>query len=203
MGEGVGTDDGLGPLGLHTGEASDEAAGGDDLSRVHVNVEIEVGAASADRHDDVFGGGVAGALAQAVEAGIYALSAVAEAGEGVGDGEAEVVVAVGGDVDVGELALDVGDELAELPGQGEANGVAEGDEAHAFGADGADDFEDEVVLGAGGVFEGEVYVGGVLAAAGNGGARHLQHFVASLAELDLAVERRGAEIGRASCRERV
>ena len=104
MREGVGSDDRLGPLGLHAGEAGDQAAGGDDLGSVDRHVEIEIGATGANRHHDVLSGGIAGALAQPVETGIYPLGAMLQRGERVGDRQAQIVVAVGGDAHAGKFA---------------------------------------------------------------------------------------------------
>ena len=96
------TNNGFGPLRLHTGEPGDEAAGGNNLRGIHLHIHAQIGAAGTNRHDNIFGGGVAGALAEAVDAGIHALGPVAQPFDGVGDGQAQVVVAVGGDTNAGE-----------------------------------------------------------------------------------------------------
>ena len=49
---------------------------------------------------DLFESGVAGAFADAVDGALDLARAALNAGEGVGDGHAEVVVAVGGEDDV-------------------------------------------------------------------------------------------------------
>ena len=116
-------------------------------------------------------------------------------GQRVGNGQPKIVVAVGGDTHTGELAAHLLHQLAELPGQGEANGIAERHEAHAFPHDCFDHLEDEIVLGAGGVLEREVHVRRVLPAARYARARQFQHLRARFIQFDLTVQRRGADEG--------
>ncbi len=70
-------------------------------------------ASGVERHHDLFERRVAGPLADAVDGALDLAGAVLDAGERVGDGQPEVVVAVGGDHDVGPLALHLVDHLAE------------------------------------------------------------------------------------------
>ena len=72
-------------------------------------------AADHEGGGDLFKGGVAGALADAVDGALDLAGTAFDAGEGVGDGHAEVVVAVGREddgVDAGDGALD---ELEQGP----------------------------------------------------------------------------------------
>ena len=78
------------------------------IELVHDDV-VRVGqlvAAHGEDGGDLFEGGVAGALADAVDGALDLADAGFDGGEGVGDGEAEVVVAVSGEDDV----------LASMPG---------------------------------------------------------------------------------------
>src|SRR5262249_51057949 len=130
-------------------------------ARLDVGAEVEEVAAGLDCHGDLFEGGVAGALADAVDAGLDLASTGANGAQAVGDGEAEVVVAVDGDaglVDVADVVEDAFDELAELFGRGVADGVGDVD----GGCAGVDDvFEhavDVLPLAAGGVHGAELDV---------------------------------------------
>src|SRR5207249_909270 len=92
--------------------------------------------------------------------------AVLDAGEGVGDSQAQIVVAMGGEDDVfgadgGELPDQVGEDFAVAVGRGVADGVREIDCGGAGFDSGVDDFFQEIQLGAAGVFGGEFDVGGV------------------------------------------
>ena len=58
-----------------------------------VQAEVDV-AQVLERHHDLFEGGVAGALAEAVDGGVHVGRAGLDAGQGVGRGHAEVVVGV-------------------------------------------------------------------------------------------------------------
>ncbi len=78
-------------------------------------VEGQAVAARLQRHDDLFQGGVAGPLAQAVDGALDLARPALHPGQGVGDGQAQVVVAVGGEHHrVG--ARHAGDQVAEQLG---------------------------------------------------------------------------------------
>jgi hypothetical protein len=87
-------DDRLVGLDRVAGDVGDEPAGAGDLLGLDAGLGAEVVAARADRHDDLFERGVAGALADAVDGALDLRRAGAHGGERVGDGEPEVVVAV-------------------------------------------------------------------------------------------------------------
>ena len=59
--------------------------------------QAEVVVAGLERHDDLFERGVAGALADAVDRALDLPGAGLDAGQAVGDGQAQVVVAVRAD----------------------------------------------------------------------------------------------------------
>ena len=138
-------------------------AGGIEL--VHLDV-VGVGELVAADHEgggDLFEGGVAGALADAVDGALDLARAALNAGEGVGDGHAEVVVAVGGEddvVDAGDACSDHAEDGGVLVGRGVADGVGDVD-GGGSGLDGdGDHLDEEVGVGAGGVFGGELDVVG-------------------------------------------
>ena len=96
----------------------------------------EVGA-RVDRHDHLFHRGVAGALADAVDGALDLARAVAHGGQRVGDGHAEVVVAVRAPADrspPGVLAIRYCEQPAELVRHGVAGGVGHVDGARRRGA---------------------------------------------------------------------
>src|SRR5207247_6715015 len=115
----VDADDRLVRLHAHPCELRDQAAGAVDLGAIDSRAEVEIVRAGLDRHDDFFERGVPRALADAVHAGLYLPRARGDGRQAVGDGEAEVVVAVHGDarfVDVRHVLLNLADEVAELVG---------------------------------------------------------------------------------------
>ena len=98
-------------------------------------MEAEGLPACADDHRHLLHRAVPRALADAVHRDLDLPGAVENAGEGVRDREAEVVVAVGGDDDgIGNRLDDASDEFPELRGRGVADGVGDVDRRRA-GAD--------------------------------------------------------------------
>ncbi len=90
VGEGVFADDGFAALDGEAAHAGDEAGAFDDFAGVDGAVEAaEEIAAGLEGHDDFLEGGVAGALANAVDGAFDLTGAVGDGGEGIGDGEAE------------------------------------------------------------------------------------------------------------------
>ena len=110
VGEGVGADDGLVGRAAEADALGQHLAGGVEL--VHHDVVAVGKLVAADDEDggDLFERGVAGALADAVDGALDLADAGFDAGEGVGDGQPEVVVAVGGEDDV----LDAGNAGADM-----------------------------------------------------------------------------------------
>ncbi len=78
------------PVRLETRREVRDELFGVDAGGVGVDV-----AAGFEGHDDFFEGGVAGAFADAVDGAFDLTGAALDGGEGIGDGEAEVVVARG------------------------------------------------------------------------------------------------------------
>ena len=188
--------------GLH-GEAGDlahQATGGVELLRVDVGVGAEVVAAGAQRHDDLFEGAVAGALADAVDAALDLARADLDGGEAVGHGHAQVVVTVDGEAhrlaQFGRLLAQVVEQPRKLARRGVADGVRDVDGGRA-GVDGrAHEVGEEVAVGARGVHRRELHVVHVGAGAPDRAHRHLHHLFAVLAQLihQVVVGRRQEEV---------
>ncbi len=105
--------------------------------------------------------GVAGALADAVDGALDLAGSALDAGEGVGYGHAEVVVAVGRENDVFDarhLGFDGAEDGLVLGWRGVTDGVGDVD-GGGTGLDGdGDHLEEELGVGAGAVLGGELDV---------------------------------------------
>ncbi len=95
--EGVLADHCLVVLHREGGDRRDELGGAHQHGRLDAGGVGQHVAAGADGHDDLFQRGVAGALAQPVDGALDLAGAASEAGQRIGDREAEVVVAVCGE----------------------------------------------------------------------------------------------------------
>ena len=194
--EGVLADDRLVGLELGARDAAHALARRVDLRRVDAGVGAEERVARLERHHDLLERGVAGALADAVEAALDLRRAAADRGEGVGDREPEVVVAVAGEDDVrraGDAGEHVAEEVLVFLRHREADGVRHVDRRRAGLDRGLHDAVDERPLGAGAVLQRELDVlaerAGVLHALDRG----LDDGVRRHPELALHVERRGGD----------
>ena len=134
---------------------------------------------------------VAGALADAVDGAFHLARTGVDGGQRVGDGEAEVVVAVRGEDDA--LRVDGGDALADLAkhlavffGSGVADGVGHVDGGCACLDGNAHHFDKEVAIGAGGVFRREFDVVDERAGQADGFAGEVECLLA--ADLELVFE---------------
>ena len=110
-----------------TAHAAYQAGGLHDLPGVHVGMDSakEI-AAGSNRHDDLLQRCVSGAFADAVDRPFDLPRSRANRCQGVGHGQAEVVVAVDADegvVDVLDGVLQVANQLPILLGNGEADRV--------------------------------------------------------------------------------
>ena len=167
---------------------------------LHLDV-VGVGQLVAADHEgggDLFESGVAGALADAVDGALDLACAGLNAGEGVGDGHAEIVVAVGGEDDV-LGARNLCEQHAEgggvLVGRGVADGVGDVDGGRS-GLDGdGDDLDEEVGVGAGGVFGGELDVVGEGAGEADGFGGLIEGLGAGDLQLGLEMQVGGGEEG--------
>jgi hypothetical protein len=209
VGEGVGSDYGLVGRTAEADELGEQLAGGVELIHLDVVGVGELVAADHEGGGDLFEGSVAGTLADAVDGALDLSGSALDAGERVGYGHAEVVVAVGGEDDVFD-AGHLGEEHAEgggvLVGRGVTDGVGDVD-GGGSGLDGdGDDLDEEVGVGAGGVLGGELDVVGEGAGEADGFGGLMEGLGAGDLELGFEVEVGGGEegvdagfIGRLDC----
>jgi len=128
--KGVGADDGLVRLHEHAAVVRDHAARGPDVNGAHPCPQAPhlPLPAQGDRHDDLLEAGVARALADAVDRALDLPRAGHRARQAVGRGQAQVVLAVGGQhhgVGARGVAADGGDQAAELVRQVPPGGVGD------------------------------------------------------------------------------
>ena len=107
--EGVAPDDRLVRLNRVAGQTRDDPRGASDLLGDGARVQAELSLTRGDQHDDLLERRVAGALADAVDRALDLAGAGHQAGDRVGDGQTEVVVAVDRQHHVAQLR----DELIE------------------------------------------------------------------------------------------
>ena len=196
VGEGVGSDDGLVGRAAEADELAEHLAGGVELGHDDVGGVGVAVAAGGDGGGDLFEGGVAGAFADAVDGALDLAGSAFDAGERVGDGHAEVVVAVGGEDDVfdaGDAGADGAEDGVVLGGGGVADGVGDVDGGGA-GLDGdGDHLDEEVEVGAGAVFGGELDVVDEGAGEADGLGDAVEGLLAGDLELGFEVEVGGGE----------
>ena len=185
MAEGVGPDDGLVGLDGEPGNVADEAARAVDLPRVDVGRHTQGVAAGLYGHDDLFEGGVARALTEAVDAALYLSSAFYDGRDAVRRGVSQVVVAVDADdglVDVRNVFLDEADALGELGREGIPDRIGDVDRGCA-GIDAGLEHPVQVLdVGAGGVHRRELDVVTEVPSAFNGGDGLIEHLFRVLAQ---------------------
>ena len=117
--ESVFPNDGLVGLNGHAGDAADHAAGPVDLSGVGVDRNPEMVLPGIQSHDDFFQRGVAGPLADSVDAALHLAGAELDCDKAVGHGQTQVVVAMDADHHVFDslnVGLNVLQELTESGG---------------------------------------------------------------------------------------
>src|SRR5947209_10238256 len=196
--EGVATDDGLVRLHAEADGLGEQLARRVNLFGAHSAREGQAVWAHVQRHDDLFERGVAGALADAVDSALDLARARAERREAVGDGEAEVVVAVHADGHVapGDDALAHGlHQLDELAGRRVADRVGDVERARARLDRGGEDLAKIVNVAARRVLGGELHVVGERAREAHGVTRHPKDFGARLLELVFEVYVGGGDEG--------
>ena len=162
MGEGVGAHNGLAGGDGHAGDVAEELAGAVDLPGVDAGLRAVEVPAGVEGHDDLLHAGVARPLADAVDGALHLGGSGLDAGEGVGHGHAQVVVAVDGDVHLlhaRHVLPQVADQIPHLLGGGVAHGVGDvqggGPGGHGVGVAPGQ----KRPVGAGGVLGGELYIG--------------------------------------------
>ena len=145
----------------HAGDARDQPRRRIKPVRLDAGRDVEERRARLQSHDHLLERAVAGALADAVDGALHLPRARHHRREAVGDGHAEIVVAVDGEadaVDAAHVLAQVAEELGELIRHGVAHGVGD---VHGGGAglDGRlDHLGQELELGARGVLGRELHV---------------------------------------------
>jgi hypothetical protein len=198
VGKGIGPDDGLVGLDHHAGVAADHVAGAVDLLGDDVGVQVVDRLAGVDRHDRLFQAGVAGALADAIERDFDLPRAILHAGQRVGGGQPQVVVAVAGEdhiLTAGYILTQIADQPAVLLGRDIAHGVGDVERGGA-GLDGhGQHLHQEGRVAAPGVLRAELHVAAQAARVLHHVAHGLQHLVAAHAQLVLHVDVAGGQKG--------
>ncbi len=196
MGEGIASDDGFVGLHGHAGDFAQQLAGGEEMfggDGRFVGIAI---VANAHGHDDLFERGVAGALSDTVDGAFDLARSSGDGGHGVGDGHAEIVVAVGGDGDVLDslhAAADGCDQLAELGGHGVADRVRNIERGRAGLDDCFEHLAEEFRIGARSIFGREFDIGTERFGEGDGFAGLRETLLARDAQLVLQVNVGGGE----------
>ena len=186
--ESVGADDGFVRGDLRSGDFGEHAARGEQLLHFDVGGDAEAFFSDGEGDGDFFKGGVAGAFADAVDGAFNLADAGADCGKRVGDGHAEVVVAMGAESD----ALLVSEAFAHAPehgavffGDGVADGVGEIEDGSAGFYGYFANFTEKVEVGAAGVFGGEFDFGDAVAAELDHRADGVQALLTGHVQLDL------------------
>src|ERR1035441_658801 len=154
---------GISSLSTPPSSAAEDLAGGVKIFELDVGGDAEAVAADIEGGGDLFEGSIAGAFADAVDGALDLARAVGDGGQRVGNGQAQVVVTMRREddargVDGRDALADLGEHAAVFFGGGVADGVWHVDGGCA-GLDGyADHFDEEIAIGAGGVFGGELNV---------------------------------------------
>ena len=116
VGESVAPDHRLVGLHAHPGERTEQLARRVDELGVDAGLERIDAGSHMQRHDDLFERGIAGALADAVDGALDLQGAPFDRGERIGDGEAQIVVAVGREGDLVDAAHAGSDASRTWPG---------------------------------------------------------------------------------------
>ncbi len=166
-----------------------------ELFGPYVDVDAaEVVAPGADRHDDLFERGVAGALAQPVDRALDLTGAVHHARQRVRDGQAEIVVTVRGDDEVAFHRVDdVPDQPAVVFGHREADGVGDVQRGRPVVDRDLAHGTHEVGIGPVAVLGRELDVVEITLGPGDSHARFVHHLVGRHAELLLHVDLRSRD----------
>ena len=184
VGEDVGADDAL------PGRDGARRGGGHVLAelaeaaRVQAHVDL---AEVLERHDDLFEGGVAGALAEAVDGGVHVGGSGLDAGQGVGRRHAEVVVGVHLDVEPA-LSLEERDDVEGVERVEDAERVAEAQAVGALLLGRLAEAQQELEVGARGVLGVDRHVEVLVLGEGHALADLVEHPLPRLGQLVLDVD---------------
>ena len=115
--------------------------------------------AHPDGHGHLLEARVARSFSDAVDGALNLPRSVGDAREGVGGGQAEVVLAVRGyDVLARDVGVDPGDEFAKLLGEADADGVRDVERRRARLHDGGEDAVQKLRVRPAGILGGELHV---------------------------------------------
>ena len=198
VGEGICAHDRLVRLHHEAGHRRDQARGAHDVLGLDAGLVAHEVVARAQRHDDLFHRGVAGTLAEPVDGALHLPRARLHGAQRVGDGEAQVVVAMDrehGLVDVWHPVEEHGDQLCELFRHGVAHGVRDVDGAGAGLDRRLHAAAEEVVLGTRAVLAGPLHIVGELAGIAHAVDHRRMHVLGLHLQLDAHVERAGRDEG--------
>ena len=147
MGEGITAHNGLVSRHLNAGDVCHQPAGRHQPLRHDAGVDGVVVSACLERHHDLFQGTVARPFTDAVDRAFHLAGPRLHSREAVGDGKAEVVVAVHADhrsVDVGHAFTQALDHVMHLRRSGVAHGVGDVDRGRTGVDDSLHDAAEEV-----------------------------------------------------------
>ena len=159
VGERVAADDGLVALHLNAGDVRHQPAGRHQPLGVDARVAVVKILPGAQRHDDFFERTVAGPFADAVDRAFDLSGAVFDAGQAVGHGQSQIVVAVDADhglVDVRHAFAQRANHVAHMGRRGVADGVGNVDRRGAGVDGGFDHLAQKIDFGAGGILGREL-----------------------------------------------
>ena len=198
VGKGIGADDGLVRLHRIAGDAGHQLGRRHDLRGVDARVATEHILARAHRHHDFFQRGIAGTLAETIDGAFDLARAVHHGGKRVGDGHAEIVVAVRRPDHLVGIRHALDQLLHALAPQG-GNAVADGvGHVERFGA-GLDhlveDADQKIHVGAHRILGREFDVVGIFERELDRLDRRLDHLVGLHAQLLFHVDRAGGDEG--------
>ena len=159
--ERVAPHDGLVRLDDVAGQTAHQPAGACDLARVDAGDETDIALARAQQHHDFLERRVAGALADPVDRTLDLARAGLDPGEGVRDGQPQIVVAVDRQHDVAQARdelVQAGQERRVLQRHRVADRVRDVDRGRTLLERGGDHLGGELDVGAGGVHRAELDV---------------------------------------------
>lgn len=198
MGEGAGADDGFVGRDRHVADLADGLAGAPDFMMINVGVHVHDVFAHFDRHDHFFQRAVASAFADTVHRAFYLARTGVDRGEGVTDGDAQVIMGVDGNnrfVDIRHAIIQAADNVGVFERHGVADGVRD---INGGGASVDRRFDDASQIGnrrAAGVFTGEFDIVSVVARPLHHIYRALNHFIQRAAQFGGDMHRRGRNKG--------
>ena len=209
VGKGIGPHDRLIGLHRHAGEIRHQPRGFGDLLGVHrrewcgalgrtAQKGVVVAAAHMQRHHQLFERSIAGPLTDAIDGAFQLAGTIFDRLKKVGHRQAEVVMAVHrnhGLIDIGNTAIDAGDQLTELRGCGIAHCVGNVDRGGTGFDGGLDHLMHVVGITAAGVLAGELNIVDERAGIGDHLAGDGEHLSAGFAQLVLEVDVAGGDEG--------